>query len=44
MLVLSTEVLPRIVLRTVEILEEEDLTFDHGYVYRVEKGVGLRKG
>ena len=44
LLALSTEVLPRVVLRTVEMLEEEDLTFDHGYVYRVEGGVGSRKG
>ena len=44
LLALSTEVLPRVVLRTLEMLEEEDLTFDHGYVYRVEGGVGLRKG
>jgi len=43
LLALSTEVLPRVVLRTVEMLEEEDLTFDHGYIYRVEGGVGLRK-
>jgi hypothetical protein len=26
------------------LLEEEDLTFDHGYVYRVEGGVGQRAG
>ena len=44
LLALSTEVLPRLVLRTVETLEEEDLTFDHGYVYRVEGGVGPRNG
>lgn len=44
LLALSAEVLPRVVLRTVEMLEEEDLTFDHGYVYRVEGGVGSRKG
>ncbi|MBA4116761.1 MAG: hypothetical protein H0X71_10100, partial [Rubrobacter sp.] len=44
LLALSTEVLPRVVLRTVEMLEEEDLTFDHGYVYRVEGGVGLGEG
>jgi purine nucleoside phosphorylase len=44
LLALSTEVLPRIVLRTVEMLEEEDLTFEHGYVYRVEGGVGLGEG
>jgi 5'-methylthioadenosine phosphorylase len=41
---LSAEVLPRVVLRTVEVLEEKDLTFDHGYVYRVEGGVGPREG
>ena len=41
---LSAEVLPRVVLRTVETLEEGDLTFDHGYVYRVEGGVGPREG
>jgi 5'-methylthioadenosine phosphorylase len=40
LLKLSTEVLPRLVLRTVEMLEEKDLTFDHGYVYRMEGGVG----
>ncbi len=44
LLALSTEVLPRLVLRTVEMLEEGDLTFDHGYVYRVEGGVGPREG
>jgi len=43
LLALSAEVLPRIVLRTVEMLEEKDLTFDHGYVYRVEGGVGPRQ-
>jgi 5'-methylthioadenosine phosphorylase len=43
LLALSSEVLPRIVLRTVEMLEETDLTFDHGYVYRVEGGVGSPK-
>jgi 5'-methylthioadenosine phosphorylase len=37
---LSTRVLPRLVLRTVEMLEEKDLTFDYGYVYRVEGGIG----
>jgi purine nucleoside phosphorylase len=42
LLVLSTEVLPRIVLRAVETLEEEDLAFDHGYVYRAEGGIGWR--
>ncbi len=44
LLALSTEVLPRVLLRTVETLEEEDLAFDYGYVYRVEGGVGPRKG
>ncbi len=37
---LSAQILPGLVLRTVERLEEEDLTFDHGYVYRVEGGIG----
>jgi 5'-methylthioadenosine phosphorylase len=37
---LSAKVLPRLLLGTVETLEAEDLTFDHGYVYRVEGGVG----
>jgi 5'-methylthioadenosine phosphorylase len=40
LLALSARVLPRLVLRTVEMLEEKDLTFDHGYVYRVEGGMG----
>jgi 5'-methylthioadenosine phosphorylase len=39
LLALSSEVLPRLVLRTAEKLGEEDLVFDHGYVYRVEGGV-----
>lgn len=39
LLALSSEVLPRLVLRATETLEEEDLVFDHGYVYRVEGGV-----
>lgn len=34
LLALSAEVLPRIILRTVEMVEERDMTFDHGYVYR----------
>lgn len=36
---LSKEVLPRLILRTVEGLVEEDFAFDHGYVYRVEGGI-----
>lgn len=38
-LTLSKEVLPKLLLRTIEALEEEDFTFDHGYVYRMEGGV-----
>jgi 5'-methylthioadenosine phosphorylase len=44
LLALSATVLPRLVLRTVEMLEKKDLAFDQGYVYRVEGGVGLREG
>jgi 5'-methylthioadenosine phosphorylase len=40
LLALSSEVLPKLLLKTIEILEEADLAFDHGYVYRVEGGVG----
>ncbi len=36
LLELSAKVLPRLVLRTVEGLEEKDLAFDYGYVYRFE--------
>jgi 5'-methylthioadenosine phosphorylase len=39
LLELSSEVLPRLVLRATETLEEEELVFDHGYVYRVDGGV-----
>jgi 5'-methylthioadenosine phosphorylase len=39
LLALSSEVLPRLVLRATELLEEEDLVFEHGYVYRVDGGV-----
>ncbi len=39
LLALSAEVLTRLVLRAVEVLGEEDLRYDHGYVYRVEGGV-----
>ncbi len=42
LLALSAEQLLRIVLRTVETLQREDLAFDHGYVYRVDGGVGRR--
>ena len=40
LLALSAKLLPRLVLRTVEMLEERDLGFEHGYVYRVEGGIG----
>ncbi len=40
LLALSSEVLPQLVLRATEMLEEEDLVFDHGYVYRVDGGIG----
>lgn len=36
----AAEVLPRLVLQTVEMLEKKDLTFGHGYVYRMEGGIG----
>ncbi len=39
LLALSARVLPRLVLRTVEVMEVEDLRFDRGYVYRMEGGV-----
>lgn len=35
----SKEVLPRLLLRTIETLEEEDFAFDYGYVYRMEGGI-----
>ncbi len=38
-LALSKETLPRLLLRTIETLEEEDFAFDYGYVYRMEGGV-----
>lgn len=44
MLALSTRVLPKLVVRTVEMLEEEDLSFDYGYVYRIEGGAGRTDG
>jgi 5'-methylthioadenosine phosphorylase len=40
LLSLSAKILPRIALRTVEVLEVGDLTFDHGYVYRFGGGTG----
>jgi purine nucleoside phosphorylase len=44
LLALSSETLPKLLLKTVETLEEDDLAFDHGYVYRVEGGVGKESG
>lgn len=38
-LALSKETLPRLLLRAIETLEEEDFAFDYGYVYRMEGGV-----
>jgi purine nucleoside phosphorylase len=38
-LALSKEVLPRLVIRTIESLQEEDFAFDYGYVYRLEGGI-----
>jgi hypothetical protein len=38
-LALSKEVLPRLLLYTIETLEEEDFAFDYGYVYRLEGGI-----
>lgn len=43
LLALSAEVLPKLVLETVETMREEDLAFDHGYLYRVEGGIGRRE-
>lgn len=40
LLALSARVLSRLVLRVVETLEEQDFAFDHGYVYRIERGIG----
>lgn len=43
LLALSAEVLPKLILETVDNLREGDLTFDHGYLYRVEGGIGRRE-
>ncbi len=40
LLALSANVLPRVVLRAVGMLEEGDLRVEGGYVYRVEGGIG----
>lgn len=43
LLALSAETLPRLLLETGATLQEEDLAFDHGYLYRVEGGIGRRE-
>ncbi|MGI8858846.1 MAG: MTAP family purine nucleoside phosphorylase [Rubrobacteraceae bacterium] len=43
LLTLSARTLTRLVLWTVEMLEDEDLAYEHGFLYRVEGGVGDRK-
>ena len=43
MLALSAEALPKLVLSAAKTLEERDLAFENGYVYRMEGGVGARK-
>jgi 5'-methylthioadenosine phosphorylase len=40
LLALSAKTLARLILRTVEVLEEQDLVYDHGFLYRVEGGIG----
>jgi 5'-methylthioadenosine phosphorylase len=40
LLALSAKTLARLVLRAVEVLEEQDLICDHGFLYRVEGGIG----
>jgi hypothetical protein len=40
LLALSAQTLTKLVLRTVEILEEQDLVYDHGFLHRVEGGIG----
>lgn len=40
LLTLSAKTLTKLVLRTVEVLEEQDLVYDHGFIYRVEGGIG----
>lgn len=43
LLALSAKTLAHLVLQTVEMLEEEDLAYDHGFLYRVEGGVGHKE-
>jgi 5'-methylthioadenosine phosphorylase len=40
LLALSAKTLTRLVLRAAEVLEEQDLTYEHGFLYRVEGGIG----
>jgi hypothetical protein len=39
LLALSAKTLTKLVLRAVEVLEEQDLIYDHGFLYRVEGGI-----
>ena len=39
LLALSSEVMPRLILRSAELLDGDDMVFEHGYVYRVDGGV-----
>jgi 5'-methylthioadenosine phosphorylase len=41
LLALSAKTLTRLVLRAVEVLEEQDLVYDYGFLYRVEGGLGV---
>jgi 5'-methylthioadenosine phosphorylase len=40
LLALSAKTLTRLVLQAVEVLEEQDLIYDYGFLYRVEGGIG----
>ena len=40
LLALSAKTLTRLVLRAAEVLEEQDLIYDHGFLYRIEGGIG----
>jgi 5'-methylthioadenosine phosphorylase len=40
LLALSAKTLTKLVLRAAEVLEEQDLLYDHGFLYRIEDGIG----
>lgn len=44
MLELTSEIMPKLVFRAAHILEEEDLVFDHGYVYRFDRAAHTDAG